>query len=84
MLLPTSDPTQTGIRRRHHDLGAVLVPQDRLDEALVCFDCAIALAPNLAMAYLHRGDVYRSKRMHNAAILNYREYLNCDRQHWLP
>lgn len=62
----------------YESLGTTLIAQDKLDEAIACFQQAIALQPNDMEAYKKLGHVFLKQGNLNAAIDAYQQALNLD------
>jgi tetratricopeptide (TPR) repeat protein len=62
----------------YESLGTTLIEQDKLDEAVTCFQQAIALQPNYIEAYKKLGHVFLKQGNLDAAIDAYQQALNLD------
>ena len=63
---------------RHHDIGANLLRQRHLEEAITEFDIAISLDPNFAVAYNNRGIAYKRLGQPERAMEDFNEVIRFD------
>ena len=66
---------------KHHDAANEFREQGNLQEAIVEYDQAIRLDPQLALAYYNRGVAYHYLGQPKQAIEDYAEALRLDPQH---
>ena len=59
----------------HNNLGSVLQPLGRLEEALASFEQALRLAPNFAEAHVNVGNLLQQQGRFEEAIARYRQAL---------
>jgi predicted O-linked N-acetylglucosamine transferase (SPINDLY family) len=65
----------------HSDLGIALKALQRHDDALVCFDGAIALKPDFADAYYNRGNLLIELRRFTEAVAGFDRAIAINPQH---
>jgi len=59
----------------HSNLGNALCAQDKLDEALLCFEHALEIDPNYAEARFNHGNVLREQKKYDQAVVCYQRAL---------
>ena len=59
---------QSANAEQHYHLGNVLLKQNQLDEAIVCYRQAISLKPDYAQAYFRLGEILQSRGSRTEAI----------------
>jgi tetratricopeptide (TPR) repeat protein len=59
----------------HSNLGNALCAQDKLDQAIPCFERALQIDPNHAEASYNLGNVFREQKKYDRALACYRQAL---------
>ncbi len=62
----------------HLNLGNMLLEQNKLDKAVICYHQAIQIAPNLSQAHHNLGEILSSQKDWEGAIAAYRQAIQAD------
>ena len=75
---PSVTPTPSGDAQSHLDLGASLIAENKLDQAIAEFEIALSLDPNLAEAHFRLGNAYFAQNKLDDAAAQFSQALDQD------